>query len=272
MAQAINQTVLNVVTSERELKASSSTLSGGVQIERKPFSRPARIDIDTARDWTLRDSKVSYRTNARVVRFLDDFCWNRLVVTRCESLQPQETKLNETESRLAFLTESISTLQEIEPSKTVKVLAGPMHGWHVFLMIFVGVGGWLWHWCASLQPQETKPHETESRLAFFTESISTLQEIEPSKTVKVLAGPTHGLSYIHGFFFARAIAGHQNKVTTDQIKDELKETYTNWLAKGKIGCLHFSVLDCRAIFHQAMQLLWLLLIKGIILYKKNDSE
>jgi hypothetical protein len=44
------------------------------------------------------------------------------------------------------------------------------------------------------------------------------------------------------------------------------------LAKGKIGCLHFSVLDCRAIFHQAMQLLWLLLIKGIILYKKNDSE
>jgi hypothetical protein len=109
----------------------------------------------------------------------------------CASLQPQETKPHETESRLAFLTESILTLQVIEPSEAVKFLAGPMHGWHVYLMIFVETGR-LWHWCASLQLQEAKPHETESRLTFLTESILTLQVIEPSETVKFLAGPMHG--------------------------------------------------------------------------------
>jgi hypothetical protein len=75
----------------------------------------------------------------------------------------------------------------MEPSETVKFSAGPTQC------------------CASLRPQKTGPHEMESRLAFSTESTSTLLDIEPSETVKFLAGPTHGLSLIRGFFLARAI-------------------------------------------------------------------
>jgi hypothetical protein len=56
----------------------------------------------------------------------------------------------------------------------------------------------------------------ESRLAFSTESTSTLLDMEPSETVKFLAGPTHSLSLIRGFFLARAII-QQKKITTDRI-------------------------------------------------------
>jgi hypothetical protein len=45
--------------------------------------------------------------------------------------------------------------------------------------------------------------------------------MEPFETVKFLAGPTHGLSLIRGFFLARAII-EQKKITTDRI-GELKE-------------------------------------------------
>jgi hypothetical protein len=40
--------------------------------------------------------------------------------------------------------------------------------------------------------------------------------MEPSETVKFLAGPTHSLSLIRGFFLARAII-QQKKKTTDRI-------------------------------------------------------
>jgi hypothetical protein len=75
----------------------------------------------------------------------------------------------------------------------------------------------------------------ESRLAFSTESTSTLLDMEPSETVKFLAGPTHGLSLIRGFFLARAII-EQKKITTDQI-GELKERYIYWLWQyERFGC------------------------------------
>jgi hypothetical protein len=85
----------------------------------------------------------------------------------------------------------------MEPSETVKFRAGPTQC------------------CASLRPQKTELHETESRLSFSTESTSTLLDmLEPSETVKFLAGLTHGLSLIRGFFLARAII-EQKKITTD---------------------------------------------------------
>jgi hypothetical protein len=53
--------------------------------------------------------------------------------------------------------------------------------------------------------------------------------MEPSVTVKFLAGLTHRLSLIRGFFLACAII-EQKKITLDQIK-ELQERYINWFAK-----------------------------------------
>jgi hypothetical protein len=91
----------------------------------------------------------------------------------------------------------------------------------VFGTFFVEICRLFFITCASLQPQKTEPHETESRLAFSTESTSTLLDMEPSKTVNFLAGPMHGLSLIRGFFLARAII-EQKKITTDRI-GELKE-------------------------------------------------
>jgi hypothetical protein len=175
-----------------------------------------------------------------------------LFLIACASLRPQTTEPRETETRLAFFTESNWTLQEIEPSETVKFIAGPTeHGWHCCASLqpletkphetetrlaFLTESSWTLQemepsetvkfsagptqCCASLRPQKTE-HETESRLAFSTESTSILLDMEPSETVKFLAGPTHGLSLIRGFFLAWVII-QQKKITTDWI-GELKE-------------------------------------------------